>query len=64
MKGSLGQPTIKKKQAVSPPQKITYKDSYASPRNAPQEIIASDTSIGNHVEEETQQRQGAKFYSP
>lgn len=64
MKTSSGQPTVKKKQAISPPQKITYKDSYSSPRNAPQEIIASDTSIGNQLEEEMQQRQGNKFYSP
>lgn len=53
---------IKKKQATSPPHKITVKDNYYSPRNAPQEAIVSDTSIGNA--EELSNRQTAKFYSP
>ena len=57
---------MRKKPTTSPPLKYTVKDSHYSPRNAPQEVIVSDTSLGNQIEEEVpvNHRQTAKFYSP
>ena len=40
-----------RKTGKSPPVKITYKNTQQSPRNAPQEVIVSDTSLGNNIEE-------------
>jgi hypothetical protein len=57
--------SIKKKQAVSPPAKITIKETYQSPKTAPQEVIMSDTSIRNEQpDDDNPTNRPTKFYSP
>ena len=57
---------MRKKPTTTNPLKYTVKDSHFSPRNTPQQVIISDTSLGNNIEEQVQtaHRQTAKFYSP